>query len=491
RNVLIYLGGELQRRLIPVLHYALTGDGVLFLGTAETIGEYADYFRILDGKWKIYGRQGSSDLHIPMPPHTTWHDISVPPVPKGVDFLAGNVSDKSLLQALGPTVLVDSTFHIVYVHGETSRFLELAPGEPNMSIIDMARSEIRAEMSSALIEASSQKKAVLRDGVRSRRDGNVYLARIAVQPVVGIPERQGSFVVSFSETVEVPPSKKVGEKGKGDTRIRQLEGELQYTRENLRSTIEELETANEELRSANEEYQSTNEELQSANEELETSREELQSVNEELLTVNNEYQNKIEELSVINDDMMNLLNSSNIATIFLDNALQIKRYTPDSTRIFNVIGTDVGRPLGHLTSNLQVENLVEHAQRVLDTLIPYREVVQTREGHWYSMRLHPYRTTQDAIAGVVLSFVDINEHITDKIAVSQRLKTANEFALHLASHAETPVIVLDAGLRIALTNDAFRKIAPLPVHDGQRIYEAQGGAWNTDDMHALLEVELV
>jgi two-component system, chemotaxis family, CheB/CheR fusion protein len=360
-----------------------------------------------------------------------------------------------------------------------------------MSLIDMKRPELRSEVSAALIEARSQNKAILRDGVRVKRERTAFLTRIAVQPVVGIPERQGFLVVSFSESAEIPLGRKAGDKGKGDSLIRQLEGELQYTRENLRSTIEELETANEELRSANEEYQSTNEELQSANEELETSREELQSVNEELLTVNNEFQNKIDELSVINDDMMNLLNSSNIATIFLDNALQIKRYTPDATRIFNLIGTDVGRPLGHLTSTLKMENLAEQAQKVLDTLIPYRELVQTRDGHWYSLRLHPYRTTHDAIAGVVLAFIDVSEHVADRIAISNRLKAANDFALQLASHAGTPVMVLDAGLRIVMTNDAFRKMAPAPVQDGQMVYEAQGGAWNTDDMHALLEVELV
>ena len=490
RNVLIYLGAELQRRLIPVLHYALGREGILFLGTAETIGEYADFFRTLDSKWKIFGRQGSSDLNVPMLPRAVWRDLSVPQLPKALDPLSGSFSEKSILQALGPSVLVDSTYRIVYVHGETSRFLELAQGEPNMSIMDMVRPELRSEISSALIEASTQKKLIIRDGAQIKRDGSVFVTRISVQPVIGIPERQGFAVVTFSESLEVPAGRKPGDKGKGDTRIRQLEGELQYIRENLRSTIEELETANEELRSANEEYQSTNEELQSANEELETSREELQSVNEELLTVNNEHQNKIEELSVINDDMMNLLNSSNIATIFLDNTLQIKRYTPDATRIFNLIGTDVGRPLSHLTSNLQLENLVEHAKKVLDTLIPFREVVQTRDGHWYSMRLHPYRTTQDAIAGVVLSFVDINEHITEKIAVTQRLEIANEFTLHLVSHAETPVIVLDAGLRIVMTNDAFRRQLPVAVQDGQWIYEVQAGAWNTEEMHALLEVEM-
>ncbi|HET6486853.1 MAG TPA: CheR family methyltransferase, partial [Spirochaetia bacterium] len=490
RNVLIYLGAELQRRLIPVLHYALEGDGILFLGTAETIGEYADHFRVLDGKWKIYGRQGSPDPHSTMPTPLSWNNLPEAQPPRTPEGLSGGVSERSLLQALGPSVLVDSAFHIVYVHGETSRFLELAQGEPNMSIMDMARPGLKSEIATALIEAGTQRKPIVRERVRNKRDGIVYATRIAVQPVVGVPERQGFAVVSFSEYPEISASPEPAVKGKGDTKIRKLEEELQHTKENLRSTIEELETANEELRSANEEYQSTNEELQSTNEEMETSREELQSVNEELLTVNNEHQNKIEELSIINDDMMNLLNSSNIATIFLDNALQIKRYTPDATRIFNLIGTDVGRPLGHLTSNLHLENLESHARKVLETLVPFREVVQTRDGHWYSMRLHPYRTTRDAIAGVVLSFVDIHEHVTEKLAVSRRLEIANEFALHLASDAQTPVLVLDAGLRVAMTNDAFRRQLPVAAPEGQWIYEIQAGAWDTEEIHALLEVEM-
>jgi two-component system CheB/CheR fusion protein len=425
RNVLIYLGAELQRRLIPVLHYALEGEGILFLGTAETIGEYGDYFALLDRRWKIYRRKGTSDLRIPLPPHTTWRDIGIPLVPGNPNAAPIFSSEKALLQALGPSVLVDSMFHIVFVHGETSRFLELGQGEPSMGIMEMAREELRSELSSALVEAVTQKKAVIRDGIRVTRDGVAYVVRMAVQPIFGISERQGYAVVTFNESLELISPDVVEGKGSDVARFRHLEEELLFTRENLRSTIEQLETANEELRSSNEEYQSTNEELQSTNEELETSREELQSVNEELLTVNNEYQSKIEELSVINDDMMNLLNSSNTATIFLDNALQIKRYTPAATRIFNLIGTDVGRPLGHLTSNLRVEKLTENARTVLDTLVPFRAEVQAQDGHWYSMRLHPYRTTRDAIAGVVLSFIDINEYIVAQSAMRDRLRDAD------------------------------------------------------------------
>ena len=252
-----------------------------------------------------------------------------------------------------------------------------------------------------------------------------------------------------------------------------------YTRETLKSTIEELETANEELRSANEEYQSTNEELQSSNEELETSREELQSVNEELLTVNNENQGRIEELSVINDDMMNLINSSSIATIFLDNALQIKRYTPDATRIFNLIGTDVGRPLGHLTSNVRVEGLVEHAQAVLDSLIPFR-----------AGRADPRRAlVLDAAASVPH---DAGRHRGRRGVVRrhQRLHfreardaRAPEGRQRVPGSPGVPrgnprrrARFGDAGGEV---NDAFRRLGTAPPREGERFYDAQGGAWDT------------
>jgi two-component system CheB/CheR fusion protein len=491
RNVLIYLGAELQRRVIPVLHYALDGEGILFLGTAENIGEYASYFTVRDRKWKIYQRKGTSDLRIPLPPHTTWRDVGIPPVPGSPDAAPLFSSERALLQSLGPSVLVDSSFHIVYVHGETSRFLELGQGEPTMSIMEMAREELKSDLSAALLESHTEKKPVIREGIAIVRDGAEYTVRMAVQPVFGLSDRQGYAVVSFFESLLVAELPARGGKKSDTARFRHLEEELQFTRENLRSTIEQLETANEELRSSNEEYQSTNEELQSTNEELETSREELQSVNEELLTVNNEYQSKIEELSVINDDMMNLLNSSNTATIFLDSALQIKRYTPAATRIFNLIGTDVGRPLGHLTSNLRVERLTENAQKVLDTLIPFREEVQAQDGRWYSMRLHPYRTTRDAIAGVVLSFIDINEYVVAQTAIMDRLRGAADSVARLASLSGQPMLLLEPSLRITMTNAAFRGLAGIdgPELEGSRIFDAQGGAWNSPDLHSLLEAE--
>ncbi len=418
RNVLIYLDAELQRKIIPVLHYALTENGILFLGTAETIGEFADLFEVLDRKWKIHrGKKSSRNIGLALPSRTVWQDLNVLPVLPPTARSA-HISERAMLQGLHPSVLVDPTYRISYVQGETARYLELSQGELSVGILDMARQGLRNELAAALRDASGQKKQAMRETGRISLNGEMIMVRITVRPVTGITERAGYLIVTFQEVKELPRRKKhIGTEV--DIRVKELEQELQFTRESLRSTIEELETANEELRSANEEYQSTNEELQSTNEELETSREELQSLNEELMTMNNECQTKIDQLSIINDDMKNLLNSTSIATVFLDNEMRIKRYTPAATTIFNLIESDVGRPIEHVTSILEYESLPQTVKKVSESLVPVRENVRTKDSYWYSMRIHPYRTTNNTIAGLVISFIDINDYVEQKRKNSQ------------------------------------------------------------------------
>ena len=269
-------------------------------------------------------------------------------------------------------------------------------------------------LSSALQEATTNRTEAVREGVPVKVDDHTARVRITVRPVP-TPQsgaRPNRYIVTFEDL----PQKRQRRRGETgiDSRVVHLEQELQYTKETLRSTIEELETANEELRSANEEYQSTNEELQSTNEELETSREELQSVNEELATVNAEHQSKIEELSTVNDDMKNLLNATGIATIYLNNALRIKRFTSAATGFFNLIPSDVDRPLDHITSRFPESDIPAKAGRVLETLLPVSENIRGKDGMWYSMRILPYRTTDNAIAGVVVTFMDITNLMKDK-----------------------------------------------------------------------------
>jgi two-component system CheB/CheR fusion protein len=268
-----------------------------------------------------------------------------------------------------------------------------------------------------------------------------------------------------------------------ETRAAELEKELLLTKQTLRGTIEELVTANEELRSANEEYQSTDEEAQSMNEELETSREELQSVNEELMTMNTQYQSKLDEMLGINDDMANVFNSTEIATIFLDSGLNVKRFTPAATTLFNLIDSDVGRPLDHLSSKLMDQNISAKARRMLDTLTPVRETVRARGGKTYLMRMHPYRTRDDRIAGAVLSFIDLTElgEVRESVKYSQFLE-------EVAGTVRQPLVVLDQQLRVVFANAAFFSKFGLAVDSAEGRMLSELGKSEFGDrklMHAL------
>ncbi len=260
---------------------------------------------------------------------------------------------------------------------------------------------------------------------------------------------------------------------------------MEFTKATLRSTIEQLETANEELRSTNEEYQSTNEELQSTNEELETSREELQSVNEELSTVNTEHQLKIEELSTVNDDMKNLLNSTGVAILYLNIELKVKRFTPSATEIFNLIASDVDRPIHHLTSQLGDYDLAGKAKKVLDTLIPVQEPITAKDGKWYSIRILPYRTIDNAIAGVVISLLDISEQ--------ERLKVALSYAEAVIDTTFESMVVLDADLRVITANKAFQDNFQITKAEaeGKLMFDLGEGGWNIPALkkalHSVLE----
>ena len=283
------------------------------------------------------------------------------------------MAQKLLIEAYAPPcVFIDANGEILYTHGKTGKYLELAQGYANLNVLEMARQGIRYELASAIRRARSQKRPISLDGLEVKTDGGSQRLTLTVKPVRRV-EGIGELLMVVFEDV-APKQLKLGKARiaftpKATHRISQLEQELKYSQEHLQTTIEEVETSNEELKSSNEELQSTNEELQSANEELETSKEELQSLNEELVTVNAELQGKIEDLSRANDDMKNLLDSTKIATIFLDSQLCIRRFTPEATKIINLIQSDVGRPVGHIVSNLEQDTLSRDAQEVLDSLV--------------------------------------------------------------------------------------------------------------------------
>ncbi|MCR4393241.1 MAG: PAS domain-containing protein, partial [Dehalococcoidales bacterium] len=358
RNLLIYFDANLQKRLVPMFSYSLKEKGLLFLGTAETIGEFDDLFVPLDRKWKLFRvEKKSKQSTYSLPENISWREPAVPG--RQDQFKAGldtgtKLPESIMLEALPPSLLVDINYQVIFTHGDTRKYLGLPQGKPRTDILAMARSELRPHIASGLHEVLSTGEEVVRDGCRIKNNGDTQTVKITFKPVSTVEgsERPAYVVVTFYDMPRIKKSR-VRKNQVDPERLKELEQELQFTKETLRGTIEELETANEELRSANEEYQSTNEELQSTNEELETSCEELQSLNEELTTLNTEYQRKIEELTAVNDDMKNLLNITGVATIFLDTDLKLQRFTPAATRIFNFIEADVGRPLSDITSRLE------------------------------------------------------------------------------------------------------------------------------------------
>ncbi len=518
RNLLIYMGGALQKKLIPLFHYTLNPGGVLFLGTSETVGEFSDLFAVVDLKAKLFKRKQGFDgaprlAHGRFLPPLTVADAT-PPQVAGKPSRAGRLSLRELTEQALLTqidlagVLVTGQGDILYLHGRTGMYLEPAPGEVRINnILKMAREGLRRELATALHKAAGTGERVNSHGLRVKTNGHFSTVNLAVRPVTG----------GTSETLETPlylvvleqapiqnpsggpatnhePDDTTGrgaplndgafDKVSASATIAALNDELRANEEYLQAANEELETSNEELKSSNEEMQSVNEELQSTNEELETSKEEMQSINEELSTVNAELQAKVVDLSRASNDMNNLMSSTGIGTVFVDHQLRIMRFTPAATQIINLIPSDMGRPVAHTVSNLvSYTDLVADAKGVLDTLVPKEVEVQTYEGAWYKMRIQPYRTLDNVIEGAVITFVDITESVRTRDA----LHKANEL-LRLA------VVVRDAFDAITVQDLNGRILAWNP--GATRMYgwsEAEALAMNVRDRipQGLREKELV
>lgn len=474
RNLLIYFDSRLQRQILPHLHYALNEGGLLFLGTAETIGDNRDFFAVIDDRWRVY-RCINHDT-TPSPGQSRWPQAVSRRQPESAGRAAEAVppaAQRLILEALPPSVLIDRHDHVIYTHGDTARYLQLPEGRPDMNLMHMANAGLRSTLPALLAEARQEQKEVVREGLRLRYDGVLRSVRVTARFV---RHTEGNLIVTFEDTRR-PKRRKTTEEPATGARCEELEQELQLTRETLRGTIADLETANEELQSANEEFMSTNEELRSANEELVTSREELQSVNEELMTLNTEYQKKNEDLTATNDDMKNLLNSTDIATIFLGEKLEIRRFTPAATRLFNFIDADIGRPIEDITSSLKMDSLAQTAQRVLETLIPDQQEVQTAAGRWYSMRIHPYRSSYNTIEGVVVSFTDIHQ-----------AKAASLYAQGIVDTVREPLLVLDEGLRVVSAGQAFYEAFHVTPEEteGRAIFELGNRQWDIPQLRGLL-----
>jgi two-component system CheB/CheR fusion protein len=434
RNVLIYMDRELQNRLIPLFYYALNGGKYLFLGSSETINGFTNLFNILDRKEKLY--QSKQDVKadqlrsivsfIPSRPEPKRiYDIPHE-IPALVKSKYREMIEHILIQRYAPAgVLVDEKGNIFYISGRTGMYLEPAPGGAGMNILSMAREGLHQSLSIALQKAAIGKKLLSYPEVQVKTNGDFTKVNLTIIPVAltsYVAEGPDLFLVIFEESPKLKQKKteetgsreekspNSGSETEVDRSILELKEQLQARETELRATNEELQTSTEELKSSNEEMQSINEELQSTNEELESSKEELQSVNEELITVNTELQNKVSDLSQAYNDMNNLLSGTDIGSIFVDYNMCIMRFTPAVIKIFNLIPTDVGRPIWDIVPNiLKYDNLLEDIREVLDNLITKEIEIQTRDSCWYLMRIRPYRTLDNVIKGAVITFVDITE----------------------------------------------------------------------------------
>ncbi|MBF8275101.1 MAG: methyltransferase/methylesterase, CheR/CheB with sensor [Candidatus Brocadiaceae bacterium] len=504
RNVLIYMTAELQKKLLPLLHYALNPGGLLFLGVSETIGSLTDLFSTVDNKWRIYRRKESASARMGMfelPVSPLFHGEDQPQhAPKARKSIETTISDTAQ-QVLSehftpPAVIINEKGDIVYISGRTGKYLEPAAGKTNINIFAMAREGLRSELEVAIRRAIAQKKTITMKDLMVKTNGNHQAMDLTVKPFSESEGMKGLLMVVFGD-VGAPSKRAASGKAKTGSASRQgkmykeLEKELAFTRERLQTTVEEMETSREELKSSNEELQSTNEELQSTNEELTTSKEELQSMNEELVTVNTELQTKIDELAGANNDMQNLLNNVEIATIFLDDDLNVRRFTPQTTKILNLIPSDVGRPISHIVSNLKYEALLDDIKAVLQTLVFKDAQVQTKDGRWYLMRIMPYRTLDNIIGGVVATFTEITgvKRLEASLRESEVIQEACRFAESIVETIREPLLIMDAELRVVSANRSFYRTFHVSPEETKNslLYELGNRQWDIPALRRLLE----
>jgi len=493
RNVMIYLTTELQKKIIPVFHYSLRSKGIMFLGPAESIGGFTDMFVSIDPKWKVFeckdgghtikkmidfpfhvARQPSSILRIED------HEKATPKIPMVEAY------NKVLLENYTPaSVLINERGDILFTNGKTGRYLELPSGEAVMNIHKMAREELKYVLGNIIHQARNQKTLVKVDNVKIKDGDQTRLINLQANIMNESTLSSLMLIVFEDKGIVKKASRRVGidatlqNKAVGD-----LEKELVYTKQQLHSTIEQMETSLEELKSTNEELQSTNEELQSTNEESLTTKEEMQSLNEELMTVNLQYQSKAEELTRLNNDMKNLLDSTEIGTIFLNNELEILRYTPQISKLFNIIPIDVGRSLSHVVSNFEYDLLQSNILDVIERLSIKEIEIKTKTDDWYSVRIMPYRTLDNFISGAVLTFT----LITPYKAMEHELGSLKRYTNGVINTIEQPAVMLNKNLDILSINQKFMQTFNLDEHaTGQlNFQDFVNNNWTENDLQPLL-----
>jgi two-component system CheB/CheR fusion protein len=460
RNLLIYLEPELQKKLLGLFYHSLNPDGIMLLGSSETLGTQNNLFTIEDSKHKIYRRASKA---VPDEKFDYPVVFSEPKIisqekqePHKLTLNIQSLTDRLMLQQFSPAgVLVNEEGDIIYISGHTGRYLEPAVGKANMNIFAMLREGIRFDFPFAFKKAIMKKETVVLRDLRISSNGSAFNLNISIEYLINPEPLNGMIMIVFTEVLgqkKLKPHSKNSEVTLGLTQS-EMESELEDTREKMKLTLEEMQTSQEELKSANEELQFTNEELQSTNEEVTSSKEEMQSMNEELQTLNAELQSKVDDYSRVNNDMKNLLNSTEIATLFLDKDLKIRRYTFQATKIFKLIKGDIGRPITDLVSDLIYPGLASDARTVLKTLDFIKKQMLTTDSRWYSIRIMPYRTLDDKVDGVVITFFNI----TDLKEVEVKLHETEQVNSLLLNSSSDIIIQLTRDLKIVNFNPQAEK----------------------------------
>ncbi|HYA22746.1 MAG TPA: chemotaxis protein CheB, partial [Terriglobales bacterium] len=495
RNLLIYLGPVLQKRVIPTLHYALKPNGYLMLGTAENLGAYGDYFASVDKKYKIFQKKsgsarllanmGTFDYTMPRLP-----DSRIPRERQIVSSIEKE-ADRQLFSRFVPaSIVINEEMEILQFRGKTGRYLEPAEGQPTFNLSRMAREGLLVDLRAALMNARKDRATVRKEGVLVHSNGGTRAVNLEVIPIHQKASAEHFYLVIFQEASSALPAKKRSvkeEAGSAKTLLardnQRLKYEVRQIREQLQTLIEDHETITEEFKAANEEILSANEELQSTNEELETAKEELQSTNEELTTLNEEMQNRNTELTAANNDLLNLLDNVSIPVVIVGGDMHIRRFTPPAQQLLNLLPTDIGRRLTEIRPNLQTEDIGKLAAETIERMVVREVEVQENEtGRWYLMRLRPYKTWDNKIDGAVVSFHDID-------ALKHSLEGTGRYADLLIENAHEAIVILDGHLRVVNANPAFYRtfqVSPKET-EARAIYELGNGQWNIPKLRELLE----
>ena len=507
RNVLIYLGESLQKKVMPVFHYSLNPTGFLLLGSSESTGKFSDLFNSVDKKSKIYAKKLTATR-----PTFSFTPSSYPVAKVGEQqgrnenlmngFDLQRETEQLILNRYAPaSVVVNEQMKILQVRGDIDPYFRLATGTPDLNLLTMARKGLLVDLRTAIYQAQAQNATVRKAAVSVEWGGRSTLVNLEVMPFQPQAVETRFFLVVLEEAAPTALNfstltSQSGEPGDLDPeneRLRQAlvtaNQEKNAAQAHLQSLIQEQESLNQDLKIANEEILSSNEELQSTNEELETAKEEIQATNEELTTTNEELRSRYFEQNLVNNDLTNLLASINIPVLMLANDLQIRRFTPTAQGLFNLIPTDIGRPFSDIRSTLDVPDLEQMILQVIDTLHTKEQEVQTESGYWYTLRIRPYRTTENMIDGVVMVLIDI-----DALKRSARtLEEARNYAETIVETVQTPLVALDADFRVNKANRSFYETFEVSSSEKSKssLFELGNGQWNIPKLRSILEDILV